>query len=70
MIHKRTHSQLSPAEAAQQGGRTPGDAERIEFIRRAAIAEYCRTLGVGETILVSEAWVRAKALWNAKPEDC
>lgn len=41
------------------------DRERIEFIRRAAIAMHA-TLNVSH----DEAWREAKALWEARPDDC
>jgi hypothetical protein len=50
------------------------EAERIAFIRDAAIA-YLAALPWSATettdpSLYAEAWREAKALWSAKPEDC
>ncbi len=41
------------------------DRERIEFIRRAAIACYARQTGNKS---VSDSWGDAEILWNCKPE--
>lgn len=43
------------------------DAERVEFIRRAAIAMLASQPGV---LRPTVAWLNARKLWDAKPEDC
>jgi hypothetical protein len=43
------------------------DRERIEFIRRAAI-EIWRSWMQNRS--ATDAWTEAKALWEAKPDDC
>lgn len=65
-------ARLENIERALHGGRDH-DKERREFIRDTA----SRYLADGETIhgetdpkLFEDAWRDARALWNAKPEDC
>lgn len=42
------------------------DRERIEFIRRAAIAIYVGPVNVPP----QDAWRAATELWGSKPDDC
>ncbi len=41
--------------------------ERAQFVREASIRIYSNSR---TNISTSFAWLEAKALWNAKPEDC
>jgi hypothetical protein len=51
-----------------------GRAERIEFIRTAAIgvvvAKNIPDDLISKKRLIDRAWADARALWDAKPEDC
>ncbi len=42
-------------------------ADRIAFIREAAIALHAAALA---SMTWADCWSAAKALWDAKPEDC
>ncbi len=42
-------------------------ADRIAFIREAAIALHAAALS---SMTWADCWSAAKALWDAKPEDC
>jgi len=59
--------------------KTEADRERIEFIRRAAIALWSvkstrnwedESSRANERKAIKRAWYEAKALWDARPEDC
>jgi hypothetical protein len=61
------------AEVTSQGSLrlepVDGGAERVEFIRRTAIAAST-LLHEGQGLCAHECWDVAKKLWAAKPEDC
>jgi hypothetical protein len=61
-------------DEADEASKAIDEAERVDFIRQAAIA-YLAALPWSATettdpSLYAEAWQEAKALWSAKPEDC
>lgn len=72
-------SELSAAFAEKRAG-----LERIQFIRMAAAARFSETGGAGgfsprwdadkgksgEHVYENTIWQEARALWEAKPDDC
>ncbi len=64
-------------EAVSKAAITDAQFDRVSFIREAAMRVYTR-FDAGDNVLLSgigasaaaAAWAGAKALWDAKPEDC
>ena len=63
---KDLESSLEMTRAMLQEAERPRDRERIEFIRRAAIALYTEHCGPDYT--TADAWEMAGQLWEGKPE--
>jgi hypothetical protein len=66
--------ELNDEERDKQRAMLCGEYYRLDFIRRAAIA-YASTLeqidgDLSEPKVLALIWSDARALWNAKPEDC
>ena len=72
MIHRKYSGGTLPDDHIGRSTVAPLEAERIEFIRRTAIAivgSLPSTAGIGTTTW-AEAWRCAEGLWDTKPEDC